>query len=83
VQAENIGMIIGRPLLLPLVESEALPATGRGGPQGSETSKLPHFLDNRLTAVRLSALRAGQPPFTLQEDSRYSFLLEAASTPGP
>jgi hypothetical protein len=30
-------------------ESEAIPETGRGGTQGSETSGLPHFLDNRLT----------------------------------
>jgi hypothetical protein len=33
-------------------------------------------------AVRLSALRAGHP-LALQEDSWYSFLLEAESTPGP
>jgi hypothetical protein len=32
-------------------------------------------------AVRLSALRAGSPPFTSQEDSWYSFLLEGESTP--
>jgi hypothetical protein len=28
---------------------EAIPVTGRGGPWGCETSRLPHFLDNRLT----------------------------------
>jgi hypothetical protein len=33
--------------------------------------------------VRLSALRAGRPPFTPQEDIWYSFLLEAEPTPGP
>jgi hypothetical protein len=33
-------------------------------------------------AVRLSALRAGRPPFTPQEDFWYSFLLEAESIPG-
>jgi hypothetical protein len=27
----------------------AIPVTGRGGPYGCETSRLPHFLDNRLT----------------------------------
>jgi hypothetical protein len=27
---------------------KAIPVTGRGGPQGYETSRLPHFLDNRL-----------------------------------
>jgi hypothetical protein len=39
-----------------------IPVTGRGGPQGFEMSRLPHFLDSRLTmAVRLSALRADPP----------------------
>jgi hypothetical protein len=32
-------------------------------------------------AVRMSAIRADQPPFTLQEDSWYSFLIEAESAP--
>jgi hypothetical protein len=26
-----------------------IPVTNRGGPYGCETSRLPHFLDNRLT----------------------------------
>jgi hypothetical protein len=43
----------------------------------------PHFLDNWLTdggeVVRLPL----RPPFTPQEDSWYSFLLEAESTSGP
>jgi hypothetical protein len=30
-------------------EAKAIPVTGRGGPYGYETSRLPHFLDNRLT----------------------------------
>jgi hypothetical protein len=30
-------------------KGKAIPVTGRGGPRGCETSKLPHFLDNRLT----------------------------------
>jgi hypothetical protein len=33
-------------------------------------------------AVRLSALRSGRPLLS-QEDTSYSFLLEAESTPGP
>jgi hypothetical protein len=28
---------------------KAVPITGRGGPYGSETSRLPHFLESRLT----------------------------------
>jgi hypothetical protein len=30
-------------------KGEATLVTGRGGPQDCETSRLPHFLDNRLT----------------------------------
>jgi hypothetical protein len=48
-----------------------------------ETSRLPHFLKNRLTdggeVVSLTCLAALYP----QEDSWCSFLLEAESTPGP
>jgi hypothetical protein len=31
------------------IKSKSIPVTDRGGPQGCETSRLPHFLDNRLT----------------------------------
>jgi hypothetical protein len=59
----------------------AIPITGRGGPQGCETSRLPHFLDNRLRdggeVVSLTRPAAVYP----QEDFWYSFLLEAESTP--
>jgi hypothetical protein len=50
-------------------KDKANPVTGRGCPEGCETSRLPHSLDNRLLdgAVRLSALRAGSP--LPQEDS--------------
>jgi hypothetical protein len=58
--------------------------TGRGGPSVCETSRLPHFLNNRLTnggeAVSLMRQPAALEP---QEDSWYSFLLESESTPGP
>jgi hypothetical protein len=27
-----------------------IPVTGRGGPEGCETSRLPHFLNNRFTS---------------------------------
>jgi hypothetical protein len=30
-------------------KGKAVPVTGRGGPKGCETLRLPHFLDNRLT----------------------------------
>jgi hypothetical protein len=31
------------------INGKAIPVTGRGGPLGCETSRLPHFLDNRPT----------------------------------
>jgi hypothetical protein len=31
------------------VKGKAIPVTGSGGPLGCETSRLPHFIDNRLT----------------------------------
>jgi hypothetical protein len=55
---------------------EAVPVPGR------ETSRLPHFLDNRLTDGGKVVSLTRRPPFTPQEDSWYSFLLEAESTPG-
>jgi hypothetical protein len=59
------------------VKKVKLPYTGSEGPQGCETSRLPHYLDNRLTdggeVVSLYAPAALYP----QEDSGYSFLLEA------
>jgi hypothetical protein len=63
-------------------KGEAIPVTGREGPQVCEASRLPHFLVGSETVVRLSALRAGLT-FTLQENSWYSFPLEVESTPGP
>jgi hypothetical protein len=61
-----------------------IPVTGCGRPLGRETSRLPHFIDNRLTDggefVSLTRLPAAVYP---QEDSWYSFLLEAESIPGP
>jgi hypothetical protein len=55
---------------------------GSGSPQGSETSRLPHFLENRLTNGGKVVSLTRRPPFTPREDTWYSFLLEAESTPG-
>jgi hypothetical protein len=58
-------------------KGRAIPVTGRGGPYGCETSTFPYFLDNRLTD-------GGEVvSLTPQDDSWYSFLLEAESTPRP
>jgi hypothetical protein len=65
-------------------KSKAIPATDRGDQYCCEMSRLPHFLDNRLTdggeAVSLTRRPAARNP---QENSWYSFLLETESTPGP
>jgi hypothetical protein len=70
-------------LLKPPTKCKAIPVTGRGGPLGCETSRLPRFLDIRLTDGGEGVNLKRPPPFTPQEDSWYSFLLEAESTPGP
>jgi hypothetical protein len=62
---------------------KAIPVTGRGGPKGCETLRIPHFLDSRLTDGGEVVSLTRRPSFTPQEDSWYSFLLEAESTPGP
>jgi hypothetical protein len=77
----NILSLIYLYLYKHMVTGKAIPVTGREGPYGCETSRLPHFLDNRLTdgGEVVSPTVALYP----QEDSWYSFLLEAESTPGP
>jgi hypothetical protein len=66
-----------------LYKGKAVPVTGRGGPYGCVTLRVPHYLDSPLTdggkVVNLKRL----PPFTPQEDSWFSFLSEAELTPGP
>jgi hypothetical protein len=64
-------------------KGKAIPVTGRGGPHDCETSRLPHFLDNRLTEGGEVVSLMRRPAFTPQEDSWCSLLLEAESTSGP
>jgi hypothetical protein len=45
-------------------KGKAIPVTGREGPQGCETSRLPHFLDNRLTDGGEVVSYTRRPPFT-------------------
>jgi hypothetical protein len=63
-------------------KGKAIPVTGREGPYGCETSRLPHFLDKRLTDGGEIVSLMRRPLFTTQEDSCYTFLLKAKSTPG-
>jgi hypothetical protein len=64
-------------------KGKAIPVIGHEGTQGCEMSRLPHFLDNRLTYGGEIVSLMHRLLFTPQENSRYSFLLEAESTPGP
>jgi hypothetical protein len=47
-----------------LITSKAIPVTGRGGPYGCETSRLPQFLENRLTDGGEVVSLLHRPPFT-------------------
>jgi hypothetical protein len=62
---------------------KGIPVAGRGDPYGCEMLRLPHFVDSRLTDGGEVVSLTRRPSFTPQEDSWYSFLLEAESTPGP
>jgi hypothetical protein len=62
---------------------KAIPVTGCEGPQGCVMLRLPCLLDSWLTnGTKVVSLMLRQP-FTPQEDSWYSFLLQAEETPGP
>jgi hypothetical protein len=59
--------------------------TCREGQWGRETSRLPHFVENRLTDGDEVVSLTNRPHFTPpspQQNSWYSFLLEAESTSG-
>jgi hypothetical protein len=65
------------------VKCKVISVTDLGGPYGCETSRLPHFLDNRFINGGKVVSITRQQLFTPQENSWYSFLLEAESTPVP
>jgi hypothetical protein len=46
------------------VKDKAIPVRDRGGPYGCETSRLPHFLDNRFTDGGEVVSLMHRPPFT-------------------
>jgi hypothetical protein len=58
-----------------------IPATGREGPWGCETSRLPHFLDSRLTDGGAVVSLTPRPPFTPRKITGYSFRLETEAIP--
>jgi hypothetical protein len=46
------------------VKSKAITVTGREDPEGYETSRVPHFLDNQLTDGGEDIRLTIRPPFT-------------------
>jgi hypothetical protein len=46
-----------------LKKGKAIPVSGHEGPEGCETSRLPHFLDNRLTDDSEDVSLKCHPPF--------------------
>jgi hypothetical protein len=69
--------------LLCWVRYKTIPVTGHGGLIGLWDVEAPTFLNNRLPDGGEVVSPVHRPPFTLHEDSWYSFLLEAESMPGP
>jgi hypothetical protein len=76
------GVFIVKQLDKKIKKGKAVHVTGQGDPWGCETSRLPHFLDNRLTDGGEVVSLTRRPSFTPQEDSWYSILLEDESNPG-
>jgi hypothetical protein len=79
----NYKSYISYILLFRNKKDKAILVTGREGPQGYETLRLPHFPDNRLIDGGEAVSHTSQSPFTPQEDSWYLFMLGTESTPGP
>jgi hypothetical protein len=66
-----------------LKKGKSILVTGCEGPLGCEMSRIPHFLESRLTDGGEVVSLKRRTPIT-PEDSWYSlFVLEAESTPGP
>jgi hypothetical protein len=54
-------------------KGKAIPITGPEGPCGCERSRLPHFLDNRLTDGGKVVSFTRRPPFTPKKIPRTHF----------
>jgi hypothetical protein len=50
-------------------KGKTIPVTGHGGPQGCETLRVPHYLDNRLTDGGKAVSLTRRSPLTTLEDS--------------
>jgi hypothetical protein len=62
-------------------KGKAIPVTGRKGPQGCETSMLPHFLDIRLTDGGEVVSLTRRPPFTPRKiPGTHAFVISVSIT---
>jgi hypothetical protein len=59
----------------------SIPIKGHGGPLSCETSRLPHFLDNRLTVGGEVVSLTRRQPFTSRKIPGTHFCQRAESTP--
>ena len=64
------------------VKGKAVPLQAWTGPEGSTKLKFPDFVTTAQDGGKVVSL-THRPLFTPRKYSRYSFLLEAESTPGP
>jgi hypothetical protein len=60
-------------LLTTKVNGKAIPVTSRGGPQACEMSRIPHFVDSRLTDGGEVVSLTRRPPFTPRKIPRTHF----------
>jgi hypothetical protein len=83
ISARNSTRKTGLKVIGPYIKSKskAIPVTGREGPYGCETLKVPHYLDSRLKDGSKFDSLTRRPRFTPLKNylinSWYSFLLEA------
>jgi hypothetical protein len=79
-----VYLCLHSPIHLHIVAKEVeIHVTCRGGPYGCETSRLARFLDNRPTDSGEVSLKSLPAELYTQENSWFSFMLEAESTPRP
>ena len=72
----------GKAVSLMVLKGKTDPLQAWTGPEGSRKLRVPDFVTNAQDGGKVVSLTY-RPLFTPRKFSRYSFLLEAESTPGP